>query len=593
MFIRIKAKTSKKDPNLFRKSVQLVESFREKGKVKQRIVKHIGVAHSQEQLEELKVLAASIHIQLENENDLSLFNPDDLTKGILVPEKKGEDPYSDEDYHVDIRTLQEESRVTTGIHDIFGSLFDELGVASIFDAPSSIDASTQKKSKTPAALTKTIDTFKNIVLARIAQPGSKARSVEILANNFGVTLDLNRVYRMMDDIDEGVIEKLNTLAYTTTRTLFNDKIDVIYFDATTLYFESFTEDEGKDAIRKNGYSKDLKFNQPQVVLALMVTKEGLPIGYEAFSGDTFDGHTLIPSLQVLKEKYNIDNVVYVADAGMFNNDNLKELESLEAENFNYIVGARIKNLSKSLKEKITDKSHYRELTPEITVARFAMDNGRQLIVSHSTKRAKKDYHDRMKGIEKLRKKLEGSKSVKEHLSNRGYQKYLKIESPGNTHKSDPCDTTITIDEEKIKEDAIWDGLKGLVVNADSTLSDEEILAQYSNLWQVEESFRITKHDLKIRPIYHWKPSRVRAHLAISFTAYMLTRYLEHRVRVQFKKLSPKKIRNLLLGVQTSISISQEKRIRYALPSSMKVETRRIYSLMGVKANTTPYIIEKF
>lgn len=593
MFIRIKAKTSKKDPDLFRKSVQLVESFREKGKVKQRIVKHIGVAHSQEQLEELKVLATSIQIQLENENDLSLFNPEDLTKGILVPEKKGEGHYSDEDYHVDIRTLQEESRLVTGIHDIYGSLFDELGVASVFDTPSSIDASTQTKPKTPAALAKVVDTFKNIVLARIAQPGSKAESVNILASNFGVTLDLNRVYRMMDDINEEVIEKLNTLAYTTTRKLFNDKIDVIYFDATTLYFESFTEDEGEDAIRKNGYSKDLKFNQPQVVLALMVTKEGLPIGYEAFRGDTFDGHTLIPSLQVLKEKYNIDNVVYVADAGMFNNDNLKELESLEAENFNYIVGARIKNLPKRLKEKITDKSRYRELTPEIKVARFAMDNGRQLIVSHSTKRAQKDYHDRMKGIEKLRKKLEGSKSVKEHLSNQGYKKYLKIESHNDTHTSDPCDTTITIDEEKIKHDAIWDGLKGLVVNADSTLSDEEILAQYSNLWQVEESFRITKHDLKIRPIYHWKPNRVRAHLAISFTAYMLTRYLEHRVKVQFKKLSPKKIRNLLLGVQTSISVSQEKRIKYALPSSMKVETKRIYSLMGVKANTTPYIIEKF
>jgi len=593
MFIRIKAKTSKKDPNLFRKSVQLVESFREKGKVKQRIVKHIGVAHSKEQLEELKVLATSIQIALENENDLGLFNPEDLTKDLLVPKREEKDPYHDEDYHVDIRTLQEESRVITGIHDIYGSLFDELGVASIFDTPSSIDASTQKKSKTPAALNKIVDTFKNIVLARIAQPSSKAQSVNILANNFGVTLDLNRVYRMMDDIDEGVIEKLNTLAYTTTRKLFNDKIDVIYFDATTLYFESFTEDEGEDAIRKNGYSKDLKFNQPQVVLALMVTKEGLPIGYEAFSGDTFDGHTLIPSLQVLKEKYNIDNVVYVADAGMFNNNNLQELESLEAENFNYIVGARIKNLSKHLKEKITDKSHYRALTPEIQVARFAMDNGRELIVSHSTKREKKDYHDRMKGIEKLRKKLEGSKSVKEHLSNQGYKKYLKIESPSNAYKSDPCDTTITIDEEKIKHDAIWDGLKGLVVNADSTLSDEEILAQYSNLWQVEESFRITKHDLKIRPIYHWKPNRVRAHLAISFTAYMLTRYLEHRVKVQFKKLSPKKIKNLLLGVQTSISVSQEKRIKYALPSSMKVETKRIYSLMGVKANTTPYIIEKF
>ncbi len=90
-------------------------------------------------------------------------------------------------------------------------------------------------------------------------------------------------------------------------------------------FESFPEDEFK----RNGYSKDRKFNQPQVVLALMVTKEGLPIGYEAFSGDTFEGHTLIPSLQTLRKKYNIDRVVYVADSGMFNKDNLKELDELD------------------------------------------------------------------------------------------------------------------------------------------------------------------------------------------------------------------------------------------------------------------------
>ena len=591
MFIRIKAKTSKKEPNLFRKSVQLVESFREMGKVRQRIVKHIGVAHSAEQLEELKVLAASIQIALENENDVSLFNPEDLTKDILVP-KKEDNIYSDEDYNVDIRSLKEESRIVTGIHDIYGNLFDELNIASIFDSSEQKGTTTLKKVKTPAALAKVVDTFKNIVLARIAQPDSKSASVEILANNFGVTLDLSKVYRMMDDIDESVIEKLNTLAHNTTKKLFNDKIDVIYFDATTLYFESFTEDEGEDAIRKNGYSKDLKFNQPQVVLALMVTKEGLPIGYEAFSGDTFDGHTLIPSLKVLKDKYNIDNVVYVADSGMFNKNNLKELESLESENFNYIVGARIKNLSNDIKEQITDMSNYRELSSEIKVARFSLDNGRQLIVSHSTKREKKDYNDRIKGIEKLRKRLQGSKSVKNHLSNQGYKKYLQLDN-SNKKSSTPCDITITIDENKIKQDAIWDGLKGLVVNADSTLSDEEILSQYNNLWQVEESFRITKHDLKIRPIYHFKPSRVRAHLAISFGAYMLTRYLEYRVRVQFKKLSPKRIKNLLLGVQTSISISQTKRIKYALPSNMKVDTKRIYTLMGVKAKTTPYIIEKF
>lgn len=580
MFIRVKEKKSAKEPELFRKSVQIVESFREMGKVKQKIVKHVGVAHSEEQLQELRVLAQSMQIHLENDTDLSLFAPEDLDKDILEAKKSSDSidiEYSDEDYNVDIRSLNEESRITTGIHDIYGSLFDELKLDSIFD---------KKESKT------TIETFKNIVLARIAQPDSKSASVDILANNFGVKIDLSKIYRMMDKLDDSAIDKLCKLSYDTTKKLFNDKIDVIYFDATTIYFESFTEDDGEDAIRKNGYSKDLKFNQPQVVLALMVTKEGLPIGYESFSGDTFDGHTLIPSLKILRDKYNIDKVVYVADSGMFNNSNLEELEKLEEHEFNYIVGARIKNLSKDIKSKIIDMSNYKELNDEIKVANFTLDNGRKLVVTHSAKRAKKDYNDRIKGIEKLKKKLLKDRSVKSNLSNQGYKKYLQLEDSTKGDDS-KCDLIITIDEEKIKADAVWDGLKGLIVNETSTLSNEEILTQYNNLWQVEESFRITKHDLKIRPVYHWKPRRVKAHLAISYAAFMLARYLEYRVKVQYKKLSPSRIRNLLLGVQTSLLVSQEKKIKYALPSNMKVDAKRIYNLMGVKRNTTPYIIEKF
>lgn len=142
-------------------------------------------------------------------------------------------------------------------------------------------------------------------------------------------------------------------------------------------------------------------------------------------------------------------------------------------------------------------------------------------------------------------------------------------------------------------DKVWYGLKGLMINKASTLTHDEILTQYSNLWQVEENFKITKHDLKIRPVYPWKPSRVRAHIAISFVALFLVKHLEHRVRLQYKKLSSQYIRNLLINTQTSILYSKPKRIKYALPSKMKAETLKIYRLMGIKRSTTPYIIEKF
>ena len=567
MYIRVK-----KTPNSPRSSIQIVESMRIEGKVRQKIVKHVGVAQDEKELEELKILAASIKRKLELENSLPLFTPEELDKEIDKAKKKmKEEQYSEEDYIVNIKNLIEEDRIITGIHDIYGKLFDELQLSSIFAYPSR-----NKRS---------IEHFKNIILARIAKPDSKKASVDMLEENFGISLNLDSVYKMMDKINDKTIEKLNQLAYNKTKDLFNEKIDVIYFDATTLYFESFTEDEFK----RNGYSKDRKFNQPQVVLALMVTKEGLPIGYKAFAGDTFDGHTLIPSLKILREKYKIDKVVYVADSGMFNKDNLKELEELEEHEFNYIVGARIKNLSESIKKKILNKENYKKLDSDKTVARFTLDNGRKLIVTYSKKRAKKDKSDREKGIAKLKAKLEKEKSVKSHLSNHGYKKYLQLEEA--TDKKS-CDITIVLNEDKIKQDERWDGLKGVVINANSTLSNEEILSQYNNLWQVEESFRITKHDLKIRPIYHWTPNRVKAHLAISFTAYMLIRYLEHRVRLQYKKLSPKNIRNLLLNVQKSIVYDKQKSIKYIIPSKIKSDAKKIYNLMEVSYTTTPYILGK-
>ena len=571
MFIRVKT-----TPNSPRKSVQIVESFRVDNKVKQKIVKHIGVALDDYELNELKLLASAIKTKLELENTLPLYTPEEIEKQIeKSKENIKRDIYSHDDYVVNIKDLVEEDRVITGIHDIYGKMFDELDLKNIF--------------VNPARNKSSVEYFRNIVLARIAKPDSKSRSVHMLEENFGVSLDLDSVYKMMDKIDDKSIEKLNSIAYSETKKLFDDKIDVIYFDATTIYFESFTEDIGDDAIRKNGYSKDLKFNQPQVVLALMVTKEGLPIGYELFSGDTFDGHTLIPSLKILRDKYNVDNVVYVADSGMFNNDNLKELEMLEEYNFNYIVGARIKNMQKNIKEQILNKNNYKELNSEISIANIALDNGRKLVVTYSLKRARKDKADREKAIKKLKDKLEKNISVKSQLSNQGYKKYLQLKS---NNEESTCDLSIALNEDKIYEDSLWDGLKGLIVNKNSTLSNDEILTQYNNLWQVEESFRITKHDLKIRPVYHWKPSRVKAHIAISFASLLIVRHLEYRIKLQYKKLSPKVIRELLLNIQTSIVYDKTKKIKYAIPSKIKLETKKIYKLMDKQYSTTPYIIGK-
>ena len=569
MFIRIKK--SKNSPKC---GVQIVESKRVDGKVKQRIVKHLGTAMEGEELEALKGLAESIKLSMEQAGQLPFF-----TDEVQMDSKKDskiskDDEAKREDFNVNLLDIKEERRVIKGIHDVYGKLYDELGFNGIITNPS-------RNRRSQEAL-------KEIVLARVANPDSKRASVSNLETNFAVHLDLNLVYRMMDKIGDKEILKLNKLVYSKTKSLFKEKIDVIYFDATTLYFESFSEDEFK----KNGYSKDGKFNQPQVVLALMVTKEGLPVGYKAFSGDTFDGHTLIPVLKEIKEHYDLDKVVYVADAGMFNRDNLKEFETLDKEKMTYIVGARIKNMPKSIQEQILNPNNYKTIDDNTKVATFEYE-GKKLLVSHSLKRAKKDKFEREKGIEKLRIKLSKEKSVKSHLSNQGYKKYLQLESSNSNqtdnkiNNSKQCDLNIVLNEKKIEEDARWDGLKGIITN-NSELTNKELLQQYSNLWQVEESFRITKHDLKIRPIYHHKEERVKAHLAISFMAYTLVRHLEHRVRLQYKKLSPQRIRTALLGVQESILYDTKHDRKFALPSSISIDAEKIYKLMEVKVNKIPY-----
>ena len=548
MFIRVKT-----SPNSKGKSVQIVQSIRKGERVTQKIIRHVGMAYDEDELEKLKLLAESIRMKLEAGAQQFLFKPEEIVK--LGETKK---QYKDSDYIVNVKNLVEEQRLISGIHDVYGKLFGNLGYHKVIARPG--------RNKMAVRI------FTDIVLARIANPASKMASLDMLEEDFGVTIDLDKVYRMMDKLDTAALERLKKTTYQNSLNLLGSKIEVIFYDATTIYFESFSEDE----LKRNGFSKDHKHNQPQILLALMVTSDGLPVDYEIFAGDTYEGRTLIPALTKIRKKYHLDKIVFVAGSAMLSQENIAELEE---EGLEYIVGARLKKVKNKLKDKILDHNNYKEITPGYQIAHFS-DGNREIVVSYSSKRALKDASDRKKAIAKLKKKLEKSRSPKQHLSNSGYRKYLKIEGR----------STILLDEKKIASESLWDGLHGVVTNA--KLSAEEILAKYNDLWNVEAAFRVTKHDLKVRPVFHWKPRRIAAHIAICFTAYALVKHLEYRVRLCYKKLSIEKIRQLLIRVQTSILFDKEKRIRYGLPSKMKKDARKIYNAVGIKRSITPYIIEK-
>jgi transposase len=550
MYIRVK--TSNNGATTY---VQIVQAIRKADKVSQKIVRHVGVANSPDELRGLKVLAASMKDALEAGGQQFLFKPEEITG--LVPSKT---EYDDSHYNVNLKDLFEEQRLISGFHEIYGTLYDNMGYKKVIANAS--------KAKISSRI------LKDIVIARIANPLSKRASSLMLEEDYGITIDLDKIYRMMDRLDEDAITRIKQIAYQNTLSLLGGKIDVIFYDATTLYFESFTE----DMLKQNGYGKDGKFGQPQVLLALMVTSDGHPIDYEVFSGSTYEGHTLVDAVSKIKGKYEIERVVFVADSAMLSGDNIARLEKLN-DKIDFIVGARIKSMEGHIKKKILDSKNYSTIDNQSQIAEFDY-NSKRLIVSYSSKRAAKDAHDRARAIDKLHKKLLKSKSAKSHLSNSGYRKYLKINAT----------SSIEIDQDKIESDSAWDGLHGVITNSD--LAPADVLKKYGDLWNVEAAFRVTKHDLAVRPVFHWKSHRIKAHIAICFMAYSMVKNLEHRVGLQYKKLSIESIRKTLAHVQTSILYDKKKKIRYGLPSMLKLDAKKIYKLMGLSKQSTPYIIEK-
>jgi transposase len=553
MYIRIKT-----TPNSPRKSVQIVESVRDGNTVRQKIIRYVGIAMDDDELKRLIDLAEHIKAKLESEGpQLSLLSSEDAARASIEARKKEDD----KPLHVNLKELEEEQRIVIGIHEAYGKIYEELGFQHVFSNPS--------RQKYNA------DLLKQMVMVRIANPQSKRASVKMLERDFGISIPLHKIYRMMDSVDDKTISRIQDVAYNSAMSLLNKKVNVLFYDCTTLYFESFSEDE----LKQNGYSKDLKFNQPQVLLALVATEDGLPLSYDLFPGACFEGHTLVPVLKKIRARYDLQHVIFVGDRGMLNENNLK---CLEEEKFQYIVGAKLRNVSKKLQETILSEERYtlcenNEYFQRVAI--FDEKNNRKLLVSHSAKRAAKDKYDREKSVEKVLKKLSKSKNPKTLLSNYGYKKYLKIFG----------ESTLQFDESKLAEEARWDGLYGVITNVKEK-SAEAILDHYRGLWQIEECFRVSKHDLKIRPIFHWTSARIKAHVAIAFMSLVCVRQLEYRVALQYQKLSPEIIRNELIHVQLSFLKHRKTGICYGIPSKVGQHAKKIYQIIGLRLSTTPFQI---
>lgn len=399
---------------------------------------------------------------------------------------------------------------------IFGTLFDRIGLKAIPD-----------------------ELFRHLVISRLAYPTSKLKTVDYLYRYKGVRLSVSALYRSLDRLHSRYKAQVEEIVYRHTRKRLGS-VSVVLYDITTLYFES----EDEDDLRKLGYSKDGKHQHPQILLGLLVGPEGLPIGYDFFEGNRFEGHTLLPVLQQLQRKCQLQRPIVVADAAMLSKANLAQLSSAD---YPFIVGARIKNEEEKIKQEIIQKaSEMRNGDHRV------LNKGEpRLIITYSDKRAGKDAQNRKRGLLRLQKQVKSGRLTKENINNRGYNKFLTLQG----------EVAIRIDEAKVQEDQQWDGLKGYLTN--TQLKPEEVTEHYSHLWQIEKAFRISKTDLRIRPIYHYRHRRIEAHLCIAFAAYSIYKELELLLKDNGIKMSAKRAAELTQNMYE---------LHYALPDSGQLQT---------------------
>lgn len=382
--------------------------------------------------------------------------------------------------------------------------------------------------------------FRHLVITRLVYPVSKLKTTDYLFKYKGIELSVYSIYRYLDKLHKEQTEAVKRISINHTLQLFGGVLSVVFYDVTTLYFEAADEDD----LRKTGFSKDGKHQQPQIVLGLLVSENGYPIDYDIFEGNKYEGDTLIPVIEHFEAKHTPGKLIVVADAGLLSNKNIKELK---AKNYQYILAARIKNEAAAITEQILQCCLQDKQSHEL-----AKDNER-LIVSYKTARAIKDARNRKRGLEKLEKYLQAGKLTKKHINNKGYNKYLKMEG----------DVNIAIDYGKYQDDAKWDGLKGYLTN--TAMSKEDVIKQYNQLWVIEKTFRISKSDLQIRPIYHRLRRRIEAHICIAFAACKVYKELERQLKEKKSALSPEKTIDILktiyqVSIQSPYSNSNHTRL---------------------------------
>ena len=371
------------------------------------------------------------------------------------------------------------------------------------------------------------------VLHRLFAPGSD-RAAEKWKDDYAIDgasdLDLHHLYRAMawlgeelpKDQQDGAApfaprtnkDLIEEALFARRRDLFSD-LDIVFFDTTSIYFEG----EGGETLGERGHSKDHRPDLKQMVVGMVLDRNGDPICSELWPGNTADVKTLLPIVERLKGRFGIGSVCIVADRGMISAETLAEVE---LRKWQYILGVRMRS-STEAKAVVARAGRYAEVHPKsddrddpspLKVKEVWVEDARRYVVCVNEDQATKDRHDREAVVASLREALShGDKSL---VGNKGYRKYLRAGGK-----------QFAVDEDKIQEEARYDGKWVLTTNTD--LPTDEVALKYKQLWMVEDVFRSMKSLLDTRPIFHQRDETIRGHVFCSFLALLLRKELQDRL----------------------------------------------------------------
>lgn len=465
---------------------------------------------------------------------------------------------------------EEEGRYNYGYHQVYGKLFKHYGLDKVLHwIKSRHDLSYD-----------IVNVVLLLVLERLQSPCSKLASYGHQQEYLGLPeVKLHWLYRTLDYLDKHS-DRFKKVIYRTGRNLFNNSLDVVFYDVTTFYFDSEIEQEGK--LRQKGFGKDGKIGKTQILFSMLIDKDKRPISYEIYQGNTYEGHTFEDAVKTLKKEYNIKRVILVADRGMLSKANLDIIEDTAA--YEFIVGERLKNLPKTDQAHLLSLKDYEhewvyerpaEQQPLKIRYRVLKKADKTIICTWSAKRARKDARQREEKIAKAEKLLKTPSKLERKAS----RYFLKKQATGKN-------TTYEIDWDKIEQQKKYDGFLAIATNVND-LSTTEILDQYRHLFQIEHAFRTFKSYLEARPIFHWKDSRIRGHLCLCYMAYTLLNHLQLELKNNGIPHTEQTIRKALDRMQVSL-IAQGKN-KFYLRSKMNQQQQNILKALKIKniPNLTP------